>query len=400
MSNIIRTEFLERLKSYKDKHIIKVITGVRRCGKSTLLAMFRDYLIKTGVDESQIVFLNFEDYDNYELLNPKNLHSYIKERIAKDKRTYIFFDEIQNVEDFQRIVDSLFLNENLDIYITGSNAYLLSGELATLLSGRFIKIEMLPLSFKEFCSALSGEGLSLSEKYRRYVEQSSFPYALNFGNDKKEVLDYLNGIYSTIVLKDVVARYKISDTKMLESVIRFIFDSIGSPISAKKIADTMVSSGRKTDSKTIEKYISAMQNCFIVYEAKRYDVKGRQYLKLLEKYYAVDIGLRFLLLGQKANDVGHILENIIYLELVRRGYDVYVGKADAMEIDFVAQNEEGNTYIQVAATVRDADTLERELRPLRILKDSYPKLLLTLDDDPVADYNGIKKMNALEWLVM
>ena len=210
----------------------------------------------------------------------------------------------------------------------------------------------------------------------------------------------MNGIYSTIVLKDVVARYKISDTKMLESVIRFIFDSIGSPISAKKIADTMVSSGRKTDSKTIEKYISAMQNCFIVYEAKRYDVKGRQYLKLLEKYYAVDIGLRFLLLGQKANDVGHILENIIYLELVRRGYDVYVGKADAMEIDFVAQNEEGNTYIQVAATVRDAETLERELRPLRILKDSYPKLLLTLDDDPVADYNGIKKMNALEWLVM
>ena len=304
------------------------------------------------------------------------------------------------MEDFQRIVDSLFLNENLDIYITGSNAYLLSGELATLLSGRFIKIEMLPLSFKEFCSALSGEGLSLSEKYRRYVEQSSFPYALNFGNDKKEVLDYLNGIYSTIVLKDVVARYKISDTKMLESVIRFIFDSIGSPISAKKIADTMVSSGRKTDSKTIEKYISAMQNCFIVYEAKRYDVKGRQYLKLLEKYYAVDIGLRFLLLGQKANDVGHILENIIYLELVRRGYDVYVGKADAMEIDFVAQNEEGNTYIQVAATVRDAETLERELRPLRILKDSYPKLLLTLDDDPVADYNGIKKMNALEWLIM
>ena len=400
MSNIIRTEFLERLKSYKDKHIIKVITGVRRCGKSTLLAMFRDYLIKTGVDESQIVFLNFEDYDNYELLNPKNLHSYIKERIAKDKRTYIFFDEIQNVDDFQRIVDSLFLNENLDIYITGSNAYLLSGELATLLSGRFITIEMLPLSFKEFCSALSGEGLSLSEKYRRYVEQSSFPYALNFGNDKKEVLDYLNGIYSTIVLKDVVARYKISDTKMLESVIRFIFDSIGSPISAKKIADTMVSSGRKTDSKTIEKYISAMQNCFIVYEAKRYDVKGRQYLKLLEKYYAVDIGLRFLLLGQKANDVGHILENIIYLELVRRGYDVYVGKADAMEIDFVAQNEEGNTYIQVAATVRDAETLERELRPLRILKDSYPKLLLTLDDDPVADYNGIKKMNALEWLIM
>ena len=400
MDKIIRTELLERLKSYKDKHVIKVITGVRRCGKSTLLAMFKDYLVQSGIAESQIVFLNFEDYDNYELLNPKNLHAYLKERIVKDKRSYLFFDEIQNVEDFQRIVDSLFLNENLDIYITGSNAYLLSGELATLLSGRYITIEMLPLSFKEFCSAVSDERLSLSEKYRRYVEQSSFPYALNFENDKKEVLDYLNGIYSTIVLKDVVTRYKVSDTKMLESVIRFIFDSIGSPVSAKKIADTMVSSGRKTDSKTIEKYISALQDCFIVYEAKRYDVKGKQYLKLLEKYYAVDIGLRFLLLGQKANDVGHILENIVYLELVRRGYDVYVGKADTMEIDFVAQNEEGNTYIQVAATVRNAETLERELRPLKILKDSYPKLLLTLDDDPVADFNGIKRMNALEWLIM
>lgn len=399
MKTITRTEFFNRLKSYRDKHIIKVITGVRRCGKSTLLMMFRDWLIESGVSPSQIIFINFEDYDNYDLLTPKKLYEYIKERISADKKTYIFFDEIQNVQDFQRVVDSLFLNKNLDLYITGSNAYLLSGELATLLSGRYITIEMLPLSFKEFCSAMPDTNLSLSEKYRRYIEQSSFPYAINFGNDKKETLDYLNGIYSTIVLKDVITRHKISDSKMLESVIRFIFDSIGSPISSKKIADTMVSSGRRTDSKTIEKYISALQDCFIVYEAKRYDVKGKQYLKLLEKYYAVDVGLRFLLLGQKANDIGHILENIIYLELVRRGYRVYVGKADNMEIDFVAQNESGNTYIQVAASVRDESTLKRELRPLQILKDSYPKLLLTLDDDPISDYGGIKRMNALEWLL-
>lgn len=399
MKTITRTEFFNKLKSYRDKHIIKVITGVRRCGKSTLLMMFRDWLIESGVSPSQIIFINFEDYDNYDLLTPKKLHEYIKERISADKKTYIFFDEIQNVQNFQRVVDSLFLNENLDLYITGSNAYLLSGELATLLSGRYITIEMLPLSFKEFCSAMPDTNLSLSEKYRRYIEQSSFPYAINFGNDKKEILDYLNGIYSTIVLKDVVSRNKISDSKMLESVIRFIFDSIGSPISSKKIADTMASSGRRTDSKTIEKYISALQDCFIVYEAKRYDVKGKQYLKLLEKYYAVDVGLRFLLLGQKANDIGHILENIIYLELVRRGYRVYVGKADNMEIDFVAQNEIGNTYIQVAASVRDEATLKRELRPLQILKDSYPKLLLTLDDDPISDYGGIKRMNALEWLL-
>lgn len=399
MKTITRTEFFNKLKSYRDKHIIKVITGVRRCGKSTLLMMFRDWLIESGVSPSQIIFINFEDYDNYDLLTPKKLYEYIKERISAGKKTYIFFDEIQNVQDFQRVVDSLFLNENLDLYITGSNAYLLSGELATLLSGRYITIEMLPLSFKEFCSAMPDTNLSLSEKYRRYIEQSSFPYAINFGNDKKETLDYLNGIYSTIVLKDVITRHKISDSKMLDSVIRFIFDSIGSPISSKKIADTMVSSGRRTDSKTIEKYISALQDCFIVYEAKRYDVKGKQYLKLLEKYYAVDVGLRFLLLGQKANDIGHILENIIYLELVRRGYRVYVGKADNMEIDFVAQNEIGNTYIQVAASVRDESTLKRELRPLQILKDSYPKLLLTLDDDPISDYEGIKRMNALEWLL-
>ncbi|MCR4938858.1 MAG: DUF4143 domain-containing protein [Treponemataceae bacterium] len=222
---------------------------------------------------------------------------------------------------------------------------------------------------------------------------------MNFGNDTKEILDYLQGIFSTIVLKDVVARNKIADPEMLESVVRFIFSSIGSPISAKKIADTMVSSGRKIDAKTIEKYISALQNSFIIYEAKRYDVKGKKYLKLLEKYYSVDIGFRFLLLGQKANDIGHILENIVYLELIRRRYEVYVGKFDDMEIDFVAQNQEGNLYVQVAATVRDQNTLERELRPLNILRDSYPKLLLTLDDDLVADYDGIKRKNVLEWLM-
>ena len=398
MSDIFRSEFVERLSHYKDKHVIKVITGVRRSGKSTLMKMFRNYLLENGISPSQIIFLNFEDYDNFELFNPKKLHDFVKSKIQAGVRNYIFFDEIQNVEDFQRVVDSLFLDENLDLYLTGSNAYLLSGELATLLSGRFITIEMLPLSFKEFCSA-ADEGLSLSEKYRLYVERSSFPYALNFGGNKMEMLDYLHGIYSTIVLKDVVSRSKISDPKMLESIVRFIFDSIGSPISAKRIADTMVSSGRKIDAKTVEKYISALQNSFIIYEAKRYDIKGKQCLKLLEKYYSVDTGLRFLLLGQRANNVGHILENIVYLELIRRKYDVYVGKIDDMEIDFVAQSEEGNLYVQVAASVRDENTLERELRPLKLLRDSYPKLLLTLDDDPIADYEGIKRMNALDWLL-
>ena len=361
--------------------------------------MFRNYLLENGVEQNQIIFINFEDFDNYGLLNPRNLHEYVKNRLIAGKMMYVFFDEIQNVNDFQRVVDSLFLNESIDLYMTGSNAYLLSGELATLLSGRYITIEMLPFSFKEFVISLGNVNLSNAEKYRLYIERSSFPYALNFGENKQEILDYLSGVYSTIVLKDVVSRYKITDTKMLESVLRFIFDSIGSPLSSKKIADSMTSSGRKVDTKTIEKYLTALQESFIIYEAKRYDAKGKEYLKLLEKYYAVDIGLRFLLLGQKANDVGHILENIIYLELVRRGYKVFVGKVDDTEIDFVAQNTEGTIYIQVAATVRDENTLNRELRPLKILKDNYPKLVLTLDDDPIADYDGIKRQNALEWLL-
>lgn len=400
MKDIERTEFLNKLKTYKDKQVIKVITGIRRCGKSTLMKMFMNYLLENGVDKNQIIFLNFEDFDNYELLNPQNLHSYIKKRLISEKMTYVFLDEIQNVQDFQRVVDSLFLNPKIDIYMTGSNAYLLSGELATLLSGRYVAIEMLPLSFKEFVQALGTKSnLSLSEKYKHYVQRSSFPYTLNLGEDINEVLDYLNGVYSSIVLKDVISRFKITDTKMLESVIRFVFDNIGSSLSSKRIADTMTSSGRKIDVKTVEKYITALQQSFIIYEAKRYDVKGKEYLKLMEKYYAVDIGLRFMLLGQKANDVGHILENVVYLELIRRGYKVFVGKVDDVEIDFVAQNYEGNLYVQVSATVRDKSTLERELKPLQIVKDNYPKLLLTLDDDPAVDFNGIKQINVLEWLL-
>lgn len=401
MKGIERTEFLNKLKIYKDKQIIKVITGIRRCGKSTLMKMFMNYLLENGVDKNQIIFLNFENFDNYELLNPQNLHSYIKKHLVSEKMTYVFLDEIQNVLDFQRVVDSLFLNPKIDIYMTGSNAYLLSGELATLLSGRYVTIEMLPLSFKEFVLALGTESnLSLSEKYKLYVQRSSFPYTLNLGEDINEVLDYLNGVYSSIVLKDVISRFKITDIKMLESVIRFVFDNIGNSLSSKRIADTMTSSGRKIDVKTVEKYITALQQSFIIYEAKRYDVKGKEYLKLMEKYYAVDIGLRFLLLGQKANDVGHILENVVYLELIRRGYKVFVGKVDDGEIDFVAQNYEGNLYIQVSATVRNKLTLERELKPLQIVKDNYPKLLLTLDDDPTVDFNGIKQINVLEWLLI
>lgn len=397
-SRIERKEYLDKLIAFKDKNIIKVITGVRRCGKSVLLELFQDYLLKQGISEKQIVAINLEDYDFYELREPAKLHSYIKERLNKNKMTYIFIDEVQHCEDFPRVVDSLYLKKNVDIYLTGSNANLLSSEIATLLSGRYVEIMMLPLSFKEYVSS-TGDTKELSRKYLEYIENSSFPYTLELKGQPKEITLYLEGLYNTIVVKDISQRHKFPDTMMLESIARFVFDNIGNPMSTKKIADTMTSFGRKIDVKTVEKYVRALMESFIVYQAKRYNIKGKQYLKTLEKYYVVDIGLRYMLLGSRSTDVGHILENVIYLELLRRGYDVYVGKIDDLEVDFVAQDQKKTIYYQVAATVRDENTLKRELKPLQKISDHYPKVILTLDDDPEADYDGIRRINALDWLM-
>lgn len=397
-SRIERKEYLDKLIAFRDKNIIKVITGVRRCGKSVLLELFQNYLLKQGVSEEQIVAINLEDYDFYELREPAKLHSYIKERLNKDKLTYIFIDEVQHCEDFPRVVDSLYLKKNVDIYLTGSNANLLSSEIATLLSGRYVEIMMLPLSFKEYVSS-TGDTKELSRKYLEYIENSSFPYTLDLKGQPKEITLYLEGLYNTIVVKDISQRKKFPDTMMLESIARFVFDNIGNPMSTKKIADTMTSFGRKIDVKTVEKYVRALMESFIVYQAKRYNIKGKQYLKTLEKYYVVDIGLRYMLLGSRSTDVGHILENVIYLELLRRGYDVYVGKIDDLEVDFVAQDQKKTIYYQVAATVRDKNTLKRELSPLQKISDHYPKVILTLDDDPEADYDGIRRINALDWLI-
>lgn len=397
-NRIERKEYLDKLVAFKDKRIIKVITGVRRCGKSVLLEIFQDYLLKQGVAEEQIVAINLEDYDFYELREPSKLHSYIKERLNKDKMTYIFIDEVQHCDDFPRVIDSLYLKKNVDIYLTGSNANLLSSEIATLLSGRYVEIMMLPLSFKEYVSS-TGDAKELSRKYLEYIENSSFPYVLDLKGQPKEIKDYLEGLYNTIVVKDISQRHKFPDTMVLESIARFVFDNIGNPMSTKKISDTMTSFGRKTDVKTVEKYVRALMESFIVYQAKRYNIKGKQYLKTLEKYYVVDIGLRYILLGSRSTDVGHILENVIYLELLRRGYDVYVGKVDDLEVDFVAQDRKKTTYYQVAATVRDENTLMRELTPLQKINDHYPKVILTLDDDPEADYDGIRRINALDWLI-
>ncbi len=395
---IERIEYLNKLIAFRDKKIMKIVVGVRRCGKSTLLEMYQDYLRDQGIEEEQIVTVNLEDFDHYELRDPAKLHEYIKGRLVEGKMTYIFLDEVQHCPEFPRVVDSLYLRENVDIYLTGSNAYMLSSEIATLISGRYVKISMLPLSFKEYVSS-TGDNDNLSRKYLTYLEESSFPYALELKGQQREIKDYLEGIYSTIVVKDIASRKKISDTMMLESITRFIFDNVGNPLSTKKIADTMTSEGRKIDVKTVEKYLDGLLESFVVYQAKRYNIKGRQYLKTQEKYYVVDIGMRYMMLGSRSTDVGHILENVVYLELLRGGFDVYVGKVGELEVDFVAMDQKKITYYQVAATVRDESILCRELAPLEKINDHYPKLILTLDEDPEGDYNGIRRINALDWLM-
>lgn len=398
MKRLERNNYLEKLMAFRDKHIIKIITGIRRCGKSTLMEIYQDALRSRGVAEEQIVAVNFEDFDFRTLRQPEQLHAYIKERITPGKMTYVFLDEIQHVERWPEVIDSLFLRKELDLYLTGSNAYLLSSEIATMISGRYVELKMLPFSFGEYVSAMD-DSQPLSQLYRSYIETTSFPYGLELQGQPKELRDYLEGIYNTVVVKDLVSRKKIPDVMMLESVARFLFDAIGSPLSTKKIADTMTSSGRKIDVKTVEKYVDALMESFIVYQAKRYNIKGKQYLKTLEKYYVVDMGLRFMLLGSRSTDVGHMLENVIYLELLRRGYEVYVGKVDNLEVDFVAMDGKETRYYQVAATVRDQQTLQRELASLQKINDHYPKRILTLDEDPEADYDGIRRINALEWLV-
>ncbi|WP_343210764.1 ATP-binding protein [Anaerolentibacter hominis] len=397
IQRIKRSEYLQELIDLKDTNLIKVVTGIRRCGKSTLFELYQDYLIEQGVTREQILSINFEDVDYEDLNDYKKLYTYVKERLIPDQMNYIFLDEIQNVDQFQKAVDSLYIKKNVDLYITGSNAYLLSGEMATLLSGRYVEISMLPLSFKEYLSAMPDQ-TDLSRKFRTYQTDSSFPGALEL-KGRQKIREYLGGIYNTIVLKDVVSRLKIADVFMLESVIKFMFDNVGNLCSTKKIADTMTSDGRPISVHTVERYLNGLVDSFILYRVGRYDVKGKQYLKTGEKYYIADVGLRYYLLGTKDTDRGHLLENIIYLELLRRGYEVYIGKVGVAEVDFIAINENGTAYYQVALSVRDEQTLKRELEPLDSITDHNPKFLLTLDDDPVMSYNGIRQVNAIDWLI-
>ena len=410
MIRIDRKEYLNFLIESKDKQIIKVVSGVRRCGKSTLFEIYKDYLIKNGVEKKQIISINFEDIDYEELTDYKKLYEYINSKMLEDKKNYIFLDEIQHVDKFEKVVDSLFIKDNVDLYITGSNAYFMSSELATLLSGRYIELKMLPLSFKEYYQArldyenLDGEEnkilKTLMQYYNEYIVNSSFPYTLQLNNNLKNIYEYLNGIYNSVLLKDIVARLKIADVMRLESVVKYIFDNIGNLTSILKIANTLTSMGRKTDTKTVEKYVKGLVDGQLIYEVNRYNIKGKEFLSTLSKYYVSDLGLRQMILGNRNIDMGHILENIIYLELLRRKTNVYVGQFDKNEIDFVVINSNEVEYYQVALTVLDENTLKRELAAFKNIKDNYPKYLITLDDVlPNTDYDGIKVINALEWLL-
>ena len=410
MIRIDRKEYLDFLVKSKDRQIIKVVSGVRRCGKSTLFEIYKDFLLENGVEKNQIISINFEDMDYEELTDYKKLYEYIKSKMIGDKKNYIFLDEIQHVDKFEKVVDSLFIKENTDLYITGSNAYFMSSELATLLSGRYIELKMLPLSFKEYYQAkLEYEKMEQKENrtlktliqyYNEYIVNSSFPYTLQLDSDLKNIHEYLSGIYNSVLLKDIVARLKISDVMRLESVVKYIFDNIGNLTSLSKIGNTLTSMGRKTDVKTIEKYIRGLTDSLLVHEVSRYNIKGKEFLSTLSKYYVTDLGLRQMILGNRNIDMGHILENIIYLELLRRKGNVYVGQFDKNEIDFVVINSNEIEYYQVALTVLDKNTLKRELNAFKNIKDNYPKYLITLDDVMVnTDYDGIKVVNALEWLL-
>lgn len=393
---IERKAYLDQLTMWREEEMIKVVTGVRRCGKSTLFDLYIERLKADGVTDDQIVLVNLEDEDYSELLDHKKLHEFMKVRLLGDKWTYLFIDEIQNCKEYERAVSSLYLRKKVDIYITGSNAYMLSGELATKLTARYIEIDMLPLSFAEY-----GEAVNTSDKrerFNQYMNMGAFPYAARFADNSLAHSQYLEGIYNTVLVKDVMTREGINDITLVKSVASFLASNVGSPVSAKKIADTLTSNGRPTGSATIDTYLEALTNAYLFYKVQRYDIKGRMHLKSESKYYICDTGLRNMILGTMNKDIGHQIENIVYLELLRRGYTVNIGKSGrGTEVDFVAIRDKKTEYYQISASVLDESTLERELKPYDQIKDNYPKFLITLDDF-TGDHAGIQQVNLIDWL--
>lgn len=403
---VIRKNYLDQLISWKDHDIIKVITGIRRCGKSTLLKQFQNYLKENGVMNDQIIFINFEDLQFESLMDYKNLYTYIVNKLLPDEKMYIFLDEVQKVPGFEKVVDSLYIKENIDLYITGSNAYMLSSDLATLLSGRYVEISMLPLSFKEVYKEKGGDK---EEVFYQYLKYGGFPYLITMALNDEQLNMYLEGIYNTVIIKDIEEREnrknvdsnkrKISNVVLLKSIAKYLASTVGSVISVKKVTGYLVSSGRKVSASTVDDYMEALKEAFIFYPVERFDVSGKKILKTLNKWYIVDLALRNFMLPKKAYDLGFSLENIIYFEWIRRGYRVSVGKTESSEIDFVGQKNDEIIYCQVTASMIDPTTFEREMDPLRSIKDNYKKIVLTLDKVTLGNYEGIEVMNAIDWLL-
>lgn len=397
---IIRQDYLNLLIQAKDTEFIKVITGVRRSGKSTLLKMFKDYLLENGVDEKNIIHINFESAMYDEIRDYKDLYKKIKNNISNEK-CYILLDEVQNVEKWEKAVNSINIDFNVDIYITGSNAYLLSSELATLLSGRYIEIKMFPLSFKEFLEFNNYDRNNIEDKFYEYLKYGGLP-AISQIKDKNDlVMTYLNDIYNTIVKKDIIERNGIKDIALLENIVKYVASNIGSPISANKISDYLNSNKivEKTNHQTIDNYLKMLENAFIVYKADRNDIRSKAVLKTLGKYYLADMGIRNIILGYRNIDEGHLLENVVYLELLRRGYKVNIGKTQDYEVDFVAENIETVKYFQVSRSIVDDTVRKRELRSLESISDNYEKSILTMDRTINKDFNGIKIINIIDFLL-
>lgn len=401
-----RKEYLEKLIEWKNEQVTKVVTGIRRCGKSTLLLQYQDYLRENGVSDKQIISLNFEELENEDLLNYKSLYSYIKERLCKDKMTYIFLDEIQNVASFEKAIDSLYVKDNTDVYITGSNSYLLSGELATLLTGRYVEISMLPLSFAEY-KELTDK--SEDDAFSEYMRYGSMPYVAAMNKTEEKVNTYIEGIYNTVVVKDIEDRQKrretdpdkrkINDIALLKTIAKYLSSVVGSPVSVKSVTDYLTSNGRRVSPNTVDDYMDALAESYIFYPAERFDIVGKEILKSNKKWYIVDLGIRNHILPRKNYDLGFSIENIVYFELLRRGYKVNIGKYANSEVDFVAQKNGILTYFQVTADMTNEATFKREMTPLENIKDNYEKIVLTLDKFSVGNYEGIKVINLIDWLL-
>ena len=403
---IKRAEYTNELKKWQDEQVIKVITGIRRCGKSTLMSQFIELLRDDGVSNKQIISINFEELEFEELLDYKKLYEYIKSRLVSGKKSYIFLDEIQKVAQFEKVVDSLYVKPDIDIYITGSNAYMLSTELATLLTGRYVEIKMLPLSFGEFASV---SNLDAKQVFSNYLKNGGFPYITTMNDAIDKIDTYLEGIYNTVIVKDIEDRQtrkqkepdrrKVTDIALLKNIAKYLSSVVGSPVSIKSITDYLISSGRKVSPNTVSDYVEALCEAFIFYPVERFDIVGKQILKTNPKFYIVDLGLRNHILPRRDYDFGFSIENIVYFELLRRGHRVYIGKQGENEVDFVAQKDGIYTYIQVSADMTARQTFEREIRPLKAIKDNYKKLILTADKNTLGNYDGIEVVNLLEWLL-